>query len=197
MSTLAVPALAGPGVRIDYSDDALRVTLEGVYSGCEYQVYRAGERVSAFDPLYSDFTLCTGDCFVTDFRAAPGATYFYRFDVKPAGQPLTSYGPFAVTVPNTPFGVRVWPNPSNRPMTVEFSVPGSNRLEGAVPVEARLLDLQGRVVRTLHSGPVGRGRTTVTWDGRGDRGQALGAGLYFLRVTSPFGTGTTRIVRTP
>lgn len=194
---LAAPVAAETGVRLDYRDGFLRVILEGAYGGSYYQVFRSGERVGNYDPLSADYTLCTGDCFVTDFQAFPGETYFYRFDVKPDGLPLVSYGPYAVTVPDTPFGVRVWPNPSNRPMTIELSLPGNTRLQGSLTAEARLIDLQGRVVRTLHSGTIGRGRTTVTWDGRGDRGQPLGAGLYFLRVTSPFGSYTTRVVRTP
>jgi hypothetical protein len=194
---LVSSALADPGVRVDYREGLLRVTLEGAYGGSYYQVFRGGERAGSYNPLGSDYTLCTGDCFVTDFQALPGETYFYRFDVYPAGGGLVSYGPYPVTVPDTPLGVRAWPNPSNRAMTIELALPGDTRLQGAVTADARLIDLQGRLVRTLHSGVIQRGLTTLNWDGRGDRGQELGAGIYFLRVTSPFGTRTTRILRTP
>jgi hypothetical protein len=40
-----------------------------------------------------------------------------------------------------------------------------------------------------------RGRTTLAWDGRGDAGQVLGAGVYFARIATPIGIASTRIVR--
>ncbi len=189
------PAWADPGITVSYHDGLLRVTLDGSYAGTYYQVWRSGELVGQYDPLALQLTLCTGDCFLTDQEAIPGKTYYYRFDLQPPTGGLVSYGPYAVTVPDTPIGARVWPNPSNGKSRIELSVPGSSRRDAPVQADARLLDLQGRTVRLLYSGPLARGVTPVDWDGRGDNGQRLGAGIYFVHLTTPLGASTTRIVR--
>ncbi len=194
---IAAPALADPGITVYYHDELLRVTLDGWYGGDYYQVWRSGELVGQYDPLASQFTLCTGDCFLTDQQAVPGKTYYYRFDLYTPAGGLLSFGPYAVTIPDTPIGARVWPNPSNGAARIELSLPGSRRRDAPVEAQARLIDLQGRSVRLLYSGALGRGVTSVAWDGRGDSGQPLGAGMYFLRLTTPLGSSTTRIIRFP
>lgn len=192
---LASPVMADPGIRVVYEADLLRVTLEGSYGGASYQVYRGTSASGRFDPLRSQFTLCTGDCFLTDGDVAPGGTYWYRFDLQPAQGGLISFGPYAVTVPRTPLAVRVWPNPSNGRTRVDLTLPGSVLRDGALQAEARLIDLQGRTVRRLFAGMLTRGTTTLSWDGRSDAGQPLGAGIYFVRLETPLGSSTTRLVR--
>lgn len=189
------PAAAEPGITVRYGDELLRVTLDGSYAGVYYQVWRSGEYAGEYDPLSSQLTLCTGDCYLSDLEAVPGRTYYYRFDLFPPGGAPVSYGPYAVTVPDTPVGARVWPNPSGGVARIDLSLPGSARRDDPLRVDARLLDVQGRTVRTLHAGPLGRGVTSLSWDGRGDSGQPVGAGLYFLRLTTPLGSSTTRVVR--
>lgn len=194
-SLMASPVMADPGIRVVYEADLLRVTLEGSYSGASYQVYRGASAAGRFDALSSQFTLCTGDCFLTDGEVAPGGTYWYRFDLQPAQGGLVSFGPYGVTVPQTPLAVRVWPNPSNARARIDLTLPGSVRRDGALPAEARLIDLQGRTVRRLFAGTLARGTTSVPWDGRGDAGQTIGAGIFFVRLDTPLGSSTTRLVR--
>ena len=189
------PAFADHGITVNYHDELLRVTLDGSYAGAYYQVWRSGELVGQYNPIANQFTLCTGDCFLTDQEAIPGRTYYYRFDLQPRTGGFVSYGPYAVTIPDTPLGARVWPNPSIGKARIELSVPGSSRHDAPLPVEARLIDLQGRTVRLLYSGTLVRGLTSVAWDGRGVAGQQLGAGVYFVRLKTPLGVSTTRIVR--
>ncbi|MDM7916817.1 MAG: FlgD immunoglobulin-like domain containing protein [Candidatus Eisenbacteria bacterium] len=51
------------------------------------------------------------------------------------------------------------------------------------PVDVRILDVQGRVVRALVSGGiVAPGSHTVPWDGRNDSGQRVPSGVYFARM---------------
>lgn len=191
----ATPAFAEPSIQARWADDQLLVTLQGTYGGSWYQVWRAGGAAGPFGALQSDFTLCTGDCFVADAQAVPGATYWYRFDVQAPGGALVSYGPFPVTVPDTPLGARVWPNPSRAAVRIELSLPGSARQDAPLAADARVLDLQGRTVRVLHTGLLARGRTSIALDGRSDAGQALRAGVYFVRFATPLGTTTRRLVR--
>lgn len=188
------PLHADPAIDVRYEDGRLRVTLAGSYQGHLYQVWRAGEFAGTYDPLSTDYTLCTGDCFLTDLEAAPGRTYFYRFDLFPPGGALVSYGPYAVTVPDTPVRARVWPNPSRGAARLELSVPGG-RGDAPVPARATLLDLQGRTLATLFEGSLARGTTPISWDGRSRNGQPLRAGLYFVRLATPLGTTTTRLAR--
>lgn len=191
----SAPASADPGITVRYEDELLRVTLDGSYNGSYYRVWRSGELIGQYDYLASQLALCTGDCFLTDQEAIPGETYYYRFDLQAPSGAIVSYGPYEVTVPITPVGARVWPNPSSGRAQVEFSVPGSGRRDAPMAAEARLIDLQGRTVRMLHTGTLVRGVTSLAWDGRDDAGQALRAGIYFVRLTTPIGSSTTRVVR--
>jgi len=190
------PAFADPDINVQYfSDQTIRVTLVGWYGGAYYQVWRSGERVGPYSPLLSQLTLCTGDCYVGDQDVVPGTTYYYRFVLQPSTGGLLSYGPYAVAVPNAPLIARILPNPSNGGGRLELSLPGSSRYDAPLQTEARLVDLQGRTVAMLFSGPLTRGRTSVAWNGRSDSGQSLAAGVYFLRLSTPLGTSTTRVVR--
>ena len=191
----AAPALADPGVTVTYDGGFLRVVLDGSYGGAFYQVWRSGELVGQYSPLQSQYTLCTGDCFLTDQEAIPGKTYYYRFDLQSSAGGTASYGPYAVTVPDTPLTARIFPNPSNSRARIELSVPGSSRWDAPVPAEARLLDLQGRTVRVLYTGTLTRGVTAVSWDGVDATGQPLRAGVYFVRLSTPLGSSTSRLVR--
>lgn len=192
---ITTPASADPGIRVHYQDDLLRVTLDGSFAGAYFQVWRSGELLGAFDPLALQATLCTGDCFVTDSEVTPGKTYYYRFDLQLANGGLVSYGPYAVVVPDSPVGVNVSPNPSAGRARIDLSLPGSGRRDGAVEAQARLIDLQGRTVRVLYAGRLSRGTTSVPWDGRAEGGRALGAGIYFVRLDTPLGSSTTRLIR--
>jgi hypothetical protein len=66
------------------------------------------------------------------------------------------------------------PNPSRRPVSFHVcSVPDAG------PVELRIYDASGRIVRTLrHSRPSG----LLVWDGRDSKGSFLPAGVYFCRM---------------
>ena len=80
-------------------------------------------------------------------------------------------------------------------LQIELTLPGSARRDGALNADARVLDLQGRTVRVLHTGSLARGATTLAWDGRDSDGATLGAGIYFVRLVTPLGSASTRVVR--
>lgn len=70
------------------------------------------------------------------------------------------------------------PNPLAHESTLAFDLaqPGAVRLEA--------FDAAGRRVATIVDAELGAGRYTPRWDGRGDGGEPLGAGLYFVRLTA-------------
>jgi len=60
-------------------------------------------------------------------------------------------------------------------------------------VRLELFDIAGRRVRTLAGGAMAPGPHSALWDGRDQHGQRVGAGVYFLRLTTPSRTFTARV----
>jgi len=83
------------------------------------------------------------------------------------------------------------PNPFARSTSVRFRLPPNST--GSVAV----LDLGGRIVRTLRRGSFGAGPVDVTWDGRDDDGATQPAGIYFIRLRSNAGDRTARVAFVP
>jgi len=52
------------------------------------------------------------------------------------------------------------------------------------PVQVRVFDVTGRLVKTLIDQLVAPGTQAVDWDGRNDRGHKVAPGLYFVRMVS-------------
>jgi predicted outer membrane repeat protein len=79
------------------------------------------------------------------------------------------------------------PNPCQRETCIRFDL--------AVPGEARvnLYDPMGRLVRTLARGWHPAAQHRLSWDGRDETGQAVAAGVYFLRFEAPGRVETRRV----
>jgi len=79
------------------------------------------------------------------------------------------------------------------------------RASGAITVyldnadHARLAvhDVTGRLVRTLHDGPLAAGDTRFAWDGRSARGASVAPGAYFVVVETGGEVVTRKLVRLP
>ncbi|MCC6350365.1 MAG: S8 family serine peptidase [Candidatus Eisenbacteria bacterium] len=82
-----------------------------------------------------------------------------------------------------------WPNPAAGTVRLAFTLPRAGR------ATLRVLDAQGRLVRTLLDGTLPAGAHAVTWDARDERGMAASPGLYFARIESAGVAGTRRIAR--
>jgi DNA-binding beta-propeller fold protein YncE len=88
-------------------------------------------------------------------------------------------------------GVRIVPNPAPGSARITFEV------QGASPhVEARIVDLGGRLVRVLASGPRPAGTHVLVWDGLTGAGVRAPRGIYFVRIAES-GTAprTVKLVR--
>jgi flagellar hook assembly protein FlgD len=81
------------------------------------------------------------------------------------------------------------PNPAHGRATLRFTLPA----EAAVTLE--LLDVRGRRVWSRH-GTLGAGTHAWDWDGRDAEGRPSGAGLYLVRLGTPWGTRGARLVWT-
>lgn len=83
------------------------------------------------------------------------------------------------------------PNPFSGETTVRLVLPAAGR------VNARIIGLDGRVVRTLAQDVMlPGGATTLRWNGGDDRGRPVPSGVYFVRIDGERGASTRRLVRT-
>jgi hypothetical protein len=193
-------AFAEPEFILRYPGGVPQVSITGDYAGSSYTVWR--QRAAGGEPvrITDQAVLCMGSCQAVDRTAVPGGTYFYLFEVASPGGvagALARYGPYPATISPAlarAAGVYVYPNPGRGPTGIQLYVAGAT---GDRPrdAEAVLYDLAGRRLRTLHRGPLARGLTTVTWDGRDDRGELLPAGVFLLRFTADGDVAVSRIVR--
>jgi hypothetical protein len=71
------------------------------------------------------------------------------------------------------------PNPFNPTTTLSFVVPG-----GAERARLAVYTVSGRLVATLHDGPLAPGRHSAAWDGTGNDGSSLPSGVYFARLST-------------
>jgi hypothetical protein len=58
-----------------------------------------------------------------------------------------------------------------------------------------VLDVAGRIVRTLYDAPSNQDRLEVFWDFNDDEGQSVGEGVYFVVLEAPNGRRSVRTVR--
>ncbi len=69
----------------------------------------------------------------------------------------------------------------------------SLRLSRPGAVRVQLYDVSGRLVRTLDQGSYPAGERVVRWDGKDDRGERVGSGVYFFHAATPDGVENRRI----
>ena len=197
LALLASLALAEPAVRVEYRTGVPQIELEGSYPNATYTVFRADAQ-GGFTPITAANVLCMGACFGVDEGARPGETYTYRFDLVLADGRFQQFGPYRVTI--SPLlarrvGVTVTPNPARGARQVQVFLAGGPA-DPAVTGAVALYDLQGRRLRTLYRGTLSRGLTAIALDDRDSNGGTLRSGVYFVRVESPLGSATARMIRT-
>jgi len=80
------------------------------------------------------------------------------------------------------------PNPFNPRTTIRYRLPAAQEVTLAVH------DLRGRLVRVLAEGCLAAGEHSATWDGLDRRGAEVAAGIYLLRLQSPGGVLSRKLV---
>ena len=84
--------------------------------------------------------------------------------------------------------LKLHPSPSNGPVVIRFSVPGSP------PARLDVFDVGGRRVRALWSGGSDEGLVGLDWDGRDAAGSPLPNGLYLIRLSGESLSLTSRVI---
>jgi flagellar hook capping protein FlgD len=102
---------------------------------------------------------------------------------------LTVVGPVAVgdRTPSFALGPSI-PNPARGQARIGLTLPRAGRCT------LRIYGLRGERVRTLVDAELGAGAHTVAWDGRDDRGRAVGSGTFFYRLEAGGQSATRRLV---
>ena len=80
------------------------------------------------------------------------------------------------------------PNPFNPITTIRYELPHADH------VRLEILDVSGRLVRTLVNGPVEAGNHAIEWRGEDARGRRVASGVYFYRLDSGSYVATRRMV---
>jgi hypothetical protein len=91
------------------------------------------------------------------------------------------------TVPAAASLGAAYPNPFNPRTTIPVDVTAAG---AGQPVTLEIVDLRGRVVRTLLAGPRAAGRHEIAFDGRDQRGERLPSGAYLARLRTAGGEQT-------
>ena len=82
-----------------------------------------------------------------------------------------------------------WPNPARSMTNVRWAMAREGR------AQVRVMDLGGRLVRTLHDGVAAAGDQSSRWDLRDESNARVAPGLYFVRFEAPGQVArTTRLI---
>jgi hypothetical protein len=71
------------------------------------------------------------------------------------------------------------PNPARASARLSLAIAAH---DAGAPASVRVLDVAGRSVRVLASGPLGAGTHDLIWDLADEAGRPVAAGLYFMRA---------------
>ncbi len=128
---------------------------------------------------------------VTSVEGETNPNFTTASDIQRAGNPAgIGDGEETVKIPRA-FGLEQnYPNPFNPHTDISFTI--SEEAQGKV--ELAVFSVRGQKVRTLLSGERRRGRYTITWDGRNERGEALPSGIYLYRLTAGGETLTRKMM---
>jgi lysophospholipase L1-like esterase len=80
-----------------------------------------------------------------------------------------------------------YPNPFNPSTSIRYDIPAGFEEEGGVNVQLHVYNLRGQLIRTLENSLKAPGSYVVHWDGRDEKGERAGSGIYLYRVVAgPF-----------
>lgn len=72
--------------------------------------------------------------------------------------------------------INIFPNPFSNSTTISFSLPQTEK------VSAKVFDMTGRIVKTIADGEMQEGVQQIEWNATDEKGNAVDAGIYFLKV---------------
>jgi len=149
-------------------------------TGIDFHVLRKSTTDPAYQELHAPDINEQGSSFTfVDAQYEPGLSYVYRVDASDSKDRWTLFETEAIETPAASLTIyENIPNPFNPQTTIRYAVPTSGM------VSLRVYDVSGRLMRVLVDERRPGGEQTAVWDGRGDSGDAVASGIYFLRLES-------------
>ena len=186
MGVTAVPAATLTG---EARDGAVRLTLMLAADdpGAVANVYRSRSEDFATRERITPEPIALSDArFDYEDRAvAPGVRYHYWVEVRYAAGNVVWNGPVSLTTAARP-GVTLAraprPNPVFGRASFEYTIGSDAAGRGPADVSLTILDLQGRVVRTIKRAREGVGTHRAEWDATDSHGVRVGGGVYYLQL---------------
>jgi len=165
-----------------FSDGRIEVTwrLSRAVEDASFVVSRAEGAGSAFAEMPGADLKGDATAFVyADASVEPGAVYRYRVELAEGAARSVLFETDAISTPALPLTLyQNHPNPFNPSTTIRYYLPERCR------VALVIFDSAGRRITQLVSEPQAAGAHAAVWSGLDDRGHAVGAGVYFYRLTA-------------
>lgn len=186
----------GPGMKDIFESPSVAVmisTFVAEYSGRSVRLYWEIERAEGLKGFNVYRATGTDDNFerltatpiggfdlreYVDTGVRPGTTYWYQLGAVDSDGEFLSHRVSLKTGPGTLALYQNEPNPFNPSTTISFSLSQRSATKLAV------YNIEGRLVTTIVDGVMDEGFKEVSWDGRDNRGNPVGSGVYFYRLTT-------------
>jgi M6 family metalloprotease-like protein len=142
-----------------------------------FNIYRAVAADGRYSRLNVDLI---SDYEYADHSVECGRTYYYKLGAQGLDGREQVFGPVSATPSRAVSRLslrRNVPNPFNPSTTIFFEIP-----QPGGEVLLQVLDISGRVARTLVGGHLAPGSQSIMWDGKDDRGMEVGSGIYLIRL---------------
>ncbi|MFN0149585.1 MAG: LamG-like jellyroll fold domain-containing protein [bacterium] len=128
--------------------------------------------------------------FMRDFEGTGDARAVASAQIRTVDSLPSAVSPVDESEPNPPLtSILAQPNPFAATVGFAFTLPSQDH------VRARIVAVDGSVVRTLHDGRLGAGFQRLSWDGRDESGLQVVSGVYFVTVEAGDQTIRSRVVR--
>ena len=160
--------------------DGVRLRWERTDGGSEggFHVDRGLNAAGPWTRLTPELLRGSSSFEFVDRGAESGVTYTYRLAIMDGeGRETVTSAISAVRGAPLRFALeRPRPNPARGTAMIPFT------LDRAATTRVRIVDVSGRVVRTIASRALPAGAHAASWDGRDDRGHQAASGIYFAVV---------------
>lgn len=178
-----------PGERVTYT---LRYGTDPGLAGAKIVAGLQDTRYKM--PTLHDGSVCYWKVYAFDTRGNEfAASGIYRFIVHlPAGTGDVTLASSA-DIPKSFALAQNYPNPFNPSTSIRFDIPSGQSPDDEVPVLLQVFSLRGRLVRTLVDDLRSPGRYIVGWDGKDERGELSGSGIYLYRIQAGSYQATRRM----
>ncbi|MEJ2721968.1 MAG: T9SS type A sorting domain-containing protein [bacterium] len=164
----------------DVHASAHGVTLRWAISSADglrgFNIYRSDKRDGLFVRLNESLLLPAAEFSYHDTHIRPSTTYWYRLGAVDRDGEFYSQTANVETPAAKTALYQNYPNPFNPRTTISFY------LAKREIVSLTIYDARGKQVRRLLAEERGFGSHEIVWDGRNDRGEEVGSGVYFYRL---------------